>query len=489
MEIESGSIALDIQTEEQQKKAVKAQQVLVRGWYETQDILKLVAFFFNQHLERKKWKLPTETQIEIVKGILYGRGNRILISAHTRYGKSQWVGIAVALRILFSTRRKIFLVAPTNDKTKILRDYLVNAIMDCQILRGMLDGASGDASLKKEVSKSRMTFTNGCMVQTLSAEGDGQRLMGWGLGDEGGDLIVDELAEIKRDVVDTKIIRMLADNPAESNFIGLFNPWQKDSAAYSMWISGDYKIIHINWEQGIKENRITQRWVNSQRKLLTPNHFQVLWDSIFPDEEDSALMTFKDLMAAKAEYTIGKKNHEVLIGVDVAEEGIDKSVITVVGHDLEDDIYKIVEIKDFSKQDTMTTTGYIVQYIEKYHPTRVNIDATGLGRGVYDRLIEQGYDVIDVKVGRAPTENKHIYLNQKAQMYENLRRLFEDQRIKNLNHTILFTELNVIKKEIQSNGKTKIIDPSKSPDFADSLAMCIFDSSPGFEMPDDDFYL
>ena len=449
---------------------------LVKEWYQAKDVKKLVAFFFNSELKREEWLLPTKGQEDIVRGILYGKNSRKLIPAHTRYGKSQWLAVGVVLKILFSKNRKIFIIAPTNDKTKIIRDYMVQAIMTCQLARSILDiDKTGDDKLKKEVSKQRMTFKNGCVIQTLSGEGDGQRLMGWGLGREGGDLIVDELAEIKRDIVYSKILRMLGDNPGKSTFTGLYNSWNKDSAAFEMEMSGDYEVQHIDYVQGIKEGRITEDFLEMQRKTLTQTQFQVLYEARFPDESDEALIPYSDLAYSKNELEKSNENYEYLLGCDIAAFGADHTVLTVVKHYLESDIYQLVEVRPYMKQDTMATVDRIVSLINKYEPSRVNIDAIGLGQGVYDRLKELGHKISDIKVGRASLSNPKLYLNQKSEMYDTLRLKFEQQQIYNIDHSKLLHELSVMSKEFTSNGKMKIIDPEKSPDYADSFALCLFD--------------
>lgn len=451
---------------------------LIKKWYQEKDVKKLVAYFFNSEIEREKWMLPTKGQCEIISKILYGSNNRLLIPAYTRYGKSQWVGVGVVLKILFNKNRKIFLVAPTNDKTKIVRDYIVKAIMSCPLAISILDiDKTGDDKLKKEVSKQRMTFKNGCLIQTLSAEGDGQRLMGWGLGSEGGDLIVDELVEIKREVVYTKILRMMDDNPTNSNFIGLYNSWTKDSAGYEMEISGDYDVLNIDWKQGVEEGRTTEEYILNKKKTLTRTQFQVLYEARFPDETDDSLFSHSDLMKAKNILELDE-NYEYLLGCDIAAFGVDLTVLTVIKHYLESDVYVIEKIKDFRKQDTMRTTGEIINLINEYNPSRVNIDSIGLGQGVYDRLKEQGFKVNDIKVGRASLTNPQLYLNQKSEMYDNLRKLFEQDKLKNLTHNTLIRELSIITKEFNSAGKMKIIDPDKSPDFADSLALSLFNGKP-----------
>lgn len=453
----------------------QATRELIKDWYKSQDVKKLIAYFFNQEKKKDDWVLPTKGQEDIVKGLLYNRKSRRLIPAHTRYGKSQWVAIGIVLKLLFSKNRKVIIIAPTNDKTKIIRDYIVKAIMDCALARSILDiDVDKDERLKKEVSKQRMTFKNGCVIQTLSAEGNGQRLMGWGLGSEGGDLVVDELAEIKRDVVNTKIMRMLGDSPENSSFTGLYNSWSKDSAAYDMEMSGDYDVLHIDYKQGIEEGRISQEFIDHQRKILNKTQFQVLYEARFPDETDDALIPYTDLLKAKEEIDLNE-NHEYLLGCDIAAFGIDFTVLTVVKHYLESDLFKIEEIQEFRKQDTMKTTGNIISLINRYEPSRVNIDGTGLGQGVYDRLIEQDYNVNDVKVGRAAISNQKLYLNQKSEMYDNLRKLFESSKIRNLTNQKLMSELSIMTTEINSSGKLKIIDPEKSPDYADSFALCLYD--------------
>ena len=40
----------------------------------------------------------------------------------------------------------------------------------------------------------------------------------------------------------------------------------------------------------------------------------------------------------------------------------------------------------------MEVAGWVASIIRDKKPAKVNIDVGGLGVGVYDRLIEQGYD-------------------------------------------------------------------------------------------------
>ena len=78
--------------------------------------------------------------------------------------------------------------------------------------------------------------------------------------------------------------------------------------------------------------------------------------------------------------------------------------------------------------DTMHVAGIVAQHIEKIGPVKVNIDITGLGAGVYDRLRETGYQKIvqGVNFGsRAFAEKK--YANKRAEMWAELRDWLADE--------------------------------------------------------------
>ncbi|MEK9740680.1 MAG: hypothetical protein VW262_05780, partial [Flavobacteriaceae bacterium] len=144
-----------------------------------EDVFALCKFFFNVEI--------TEGQEQIIRNIIFPSKKRVVISAYTRYGKSYAVSMAVCIYILLNEKKRINLIAPTGDQTQILRNYITGFIIEHEMLRSMVDLAlSMDTDrLKKEVSKKRITFKNGCELRVLSAQGSGDRLMGWG-----GDLIV-----------------------------------------------------------------------------------------------------------------------------------------------------------------------------------------------------------------------------------------------------------------------------------------------------------
>ena len=93
---------------------------------------------------------------------------------------------------------------------------------------------------------------------------------------------------------------------------------------------------------------------------------------------------------------------------------------------------------------------------------------------MYDRLIEVGYNAIEIKGGRSPEtkRGKDRFNSLKDEIYWNLREMFEQKLISIPKHKTLISQLNKLTYEITSSGKIKVIKPEdKSPDFSDSLAL------------------
>jgi len=410
---------------------------------------------------------PTGKQEEIIRSIAYQENKRIVISAFTRYGKTLSVAIGVLLYILFNGNKRILIIAPIYDQANILRNYIAENILKCSVLMDLLEAeVSGVERIKKEVSKKRLTFKNGCELMILSAEGEAKRLLGWG-----GDLIIlDEACLIDFEVYRQKISRMLGDNP-DAILVEIGNPWNKNNQFYEHWIDPNFRKIHIDYKVGLREGRIKEDYVEEQRRLLTPIEFKVLYEAEFPEESEDQLIKYEWIQKAiNRDLTKEIEGGEKIAGLDVAEKGIDLTVLTI--GIMKNNHHKIERIIHWSKLDTMQTVGRTIQYIDKAY--KVNVDATGIGAGVEARLREMGYRTRRIIGGEGPDMERERFLNKKAQNYWRLRTLFEEGRIQIPNHRDLISQLTKIRYELTSSGKIKIIDPEdKSPDFADSLCYAV----------------
>lgn len=166
----------------------------------------------------------------------------------------------------------------------------------------------------------------------------------------------------------------------------------------------------------------------------------------------------------------------VVIGVDVARFGADKTCVVVrKGRDL-------VSVQKFSGLDTMSVVGKVIEAIGKWNPDMVAIDEGGLGSGVVDRLTEQRYKVRGVNFGWK--SNSIAFANKRAEMWGEMREWLKKASIGSTGQNAaqenryLKAELCGPMYKVTSNGAIQLEtkDAMKkrgiaSPDVADALAL------------------
>jgi hypothetical protein len=464
---------------------MESEEQVLRKLFQEKKVFRLAYYFFGIKLSKN--------QCRIVKEIVYGEHKRVSIVCPTRYGKSYSVSIGILLWIWSHENKKIAIIAPTNEKTTIIRNHIAYFVTKCPLIYSLLDvDKKGQDKIKKEVSRRRMTWKNGIEMRTLSAEGNGEQLMGFG-----ADLtIVDETCDIAYEVYRARITRMLGDNP-DSVYIEIGNPWHRDNHFWQHWIDPNYEKIHIGWQEALEEGRITKEFLEEQRGQLTPREFQVLYDANFPETAEDQLIDWDWIeRATKQQFDF---KGQIWAGLDVAEQGNDSTVFTVGFYDKEFHRFRILAIEHWEKQDLMPTVGKVLALIDKWNVNRIQVDANGIGNGVYSRLQELRFegrikcDVIAFKGGMSADSDrdKERFLNIKAQAYWQLRSLFEEGKIGILNDRQLVFQLNHQKWELTSAMKIRIRDAGekegdtaekKSPDFADSLNLMCFEGKTPFMM-------
>lgn len=241
--------------------------------YLKRDVFTLVFLMFSSTL--------TPNQCKIIESILYDdkEYRRVLINCMTRYGKTYCVAIGICLFIFFNKNKKIALIGPKSEQAQILRNYIIELIFKSpELLELAQFDAKGKDRIRKEASKKRQTFLNGCEYRVFSAHQEANRLMGFGA----HFVIVDEACLIGNDAWE-KIFRMLGDNPESGKIVALANPWSRDNKYYELWTNPLYKHIHVDWQIALIEGRTTKEWIEEMQKELTPIAFSVLYNSDFPE--------------------------------------------------------------------------------------------------------------------------------------------------------------------------------------------------------------
>ncbi len=212
----------------------------------------------------------------------------------------------------------------------------------------------------------------------------------------------------------------------------------------------------------------------------------------FPAQEDDVFIPLPLIERSVMTEVEAEKINHVSMGVDVARYGDDETVIsTNVGGAI-----KIPVVRH--GQSLMTTVGDIVIMYKKLiaeNPTykgviTINIDDTGLGGGVTDRLEEvkteqmlRRMEIVPVNFGMKPPQDgsEEHYEDISTYMWATIKTLMENKEISIENDEELVAQLSVRKYSITSNGKIVLESKKtmkargiKSPDRADAVALSCY---------------
>ena len=234
----------------------------------------------------------------------------------------------------------------------------------------------------------------------------------------------------------------------------------------------------------------TPAWVEERRQLWGEGSemFRARVMGEFPDRGEDNLIAISDIDDATyppGEVPAATGGYEpVILGVDVARFGVDRSVIMVRRGDV------VADVQVFHGFATTALTGQIVASARDNHPQRVNVDATGLGSGVVDQLEEQDVAVYAFHGSGAPLGDESVCANLRAEGYWTLARRFRDHAIRIPRDAELIAELASLRYRYNSRGR--ILMESKedmkrrglpSPDKADALMLAFLDTGARIEHP------
>lgn len=190
----------------------------------------------------------------------------------------------------------------------------------------------------------------------------------------------------------------------------------------------------------------------------------------FPADADGQFISPLLVDGAMARDAYDDDLAPVVIGVDPARSGADKTVVAVRrGRDL-------IDVRRFSGDDTMITVGRIIDLIEEFKPTLVNIDEGGLGFGIVDRLKEQRYKVVKGVNFGWKSKNPAAWLNKRAEMWGSMKEWLRSASIPR--DRLLKSDLTSPMMKPNSSGAIQLESKKEmksrglaSPDSADALAL------------------
>ena len=178
--------------------------------------------------------------------------------------------------------------------------------------------------------------------------------------------------------------------------------------------------------------------------------------------------------AIESNIIANPEQNALIMGVDVARFGDDKTAICLrCGR-------QVLKILTYTKLDVVQVAQTVAVLIKQYHPVRVCIDVGGLGAGVYDILIAQGFaeTVVAVNFGYQ-ADNPERFVNKRAEMWARLRDWLRAELPVNLPNVegivedltapqMMFDYLGRLQLEAKADIKKRL---GHSPDLGDALAL------------------
>lgn len=160
-----------------------------------------------------------------------------------------------------------------------------------------------------------------------------------------------------------------------------------------------------------------------------------------------------------------------IMGLDPAEYGDDSSAC-VLRHGRE-----VTHLKRWSKLGPMDLAGAVAYEADKLKPDMINVDATGVGSGVADRLRELGYPVTRVHFGERALRPE-LYVLRRDEMWGEMRSWFEEGGARLPNDQLLAVDLTTPQYSYDSSRRLRLESKESmrkrgaaSPDSADALAL------------------
>ena len=257
----------------------------------------------------------------------------------------------------------------------------------------------------------------------------------------------------------------------------------------------DWSLRPITSDEVLTAGRMSTKHMQDRKRQWGEEHvlYRAQMLGQFSDESDDGVIPVAWIEAAQSRWQqwadAGKPTDErapVVLGVDVAREGEDRTAIAVRRGDT------VEEARTYPRGETMQTTGYVVQQLQHHPGALAVVDVIGVGAGVVDRLREQGYPVEAFGAAeRAPGPDRSgelQFLNRRSWAWWRTRELLDPNppageevaQIALPPDEQLLEDLAAPRWKPTSSGRIQIEDkPSikkrlgRSPDLGDAVVMAL----------------
>ena len=276
-----------------------------------------------------------------------------------------------------------------------------------------------------------------------------------------------------------KVFEPLEDTLTQANnwCILIFNPHRRAGFA-----------IDTQYNDRISKQWCQLQWNAEESDMVDKEHIQNMIERFGKDSDqyrvgvlglpplggDGVLIPWEWAYDATMREIDDDKTMPVILGVDVARHGNDKTVVCARRG------MKVLDFHTFSGLDTVEVAQKVLGYYYDYNAKAVFVDGIGVGAGVYDQLRQFINTAYNVEVSRKAS-NEEKFVGLRDELWWRLRERFEAGTIAlPKNCPDLVEELTCVKYDTESSrGKIKVESKKeikkklggRSTDYADALAL------------------
>ena len=382
---------------------------------------------------------------------LLSESKRIAFRSGRQVGKTTMCAIKALYKALKHEKQVVVILSPTQRQSSLMfrkvRAYSKNELI---------------IDLIESESQTRISFKNGSEIHCLPGNNP-DTIRGY----SPNLLIIDEAAFVKDDVYVSSEPSLAATN---GQLILVSTPFGKRGRFYMSFFEDEFEKYHI---QSIESPLITQEFLDGQKGSKTELEYKQEFEGEFLEELDTYFPR-QLVLDSIAEIADGiKPQRDYYLGVDCARYGTDETVYVIT--EVWQNKAQVLEIISTSKKPLTDVIGRVKDLHKKYGFRGIYMDSSGLGSGAVDSLLGSGLPIKNLLTTTGKyADSVQFTLQNKEEIYKNLKLMMEQGRLFYPNHEKLIFQLCDLQYEFTEAGHLKLHHPERGhDDFPDALALAV----------------
>lgn len=256
----------------------------------------------------------------------------------------------------------------------------------------------------------------------------------------------------------------------------IFNPMHPKGYAVDTQFKDKDRWVSLRWSS--EESEITNKI--KQKKLedkfgRDSNTYRMNVLGLPPLFNEETLINYEWVMEAVTRRLTILPTMPLVGAMDCGAGGDNSIIASKRGN-------KCYPFKKFSTADSTELVNWAGHYIDVEEPDVFRVDTIGIGWAVEGSLNDKKGSLVESADSRRMANNSEMFVNKRAEMFWNLREMFERGTIEIPDDPDLLDQLAALKYETNNKGQIVIMDKralkkeiGTSPNEADALAMLFYE--------------